>query len=146
MWRRRPILAADKLVVKIMSRKTKLRVNDGTLQGFSGRKAKSAKKLREARRAKPTGHHAGLDGPSGRFWTQWVEPGEIIHLADNINISQLVIKNNGPGIVAFYAGYGDQLDLLPGRVRVTTAYGRVTVEAKHDKPALVELEVMPRSK
>ncbi len=83
--------------------------------------------------------------PTGNFWTLPVGPMEFISVADNLPMSMLIIKNLGPAIVGVYAGYGDQLDLKPGQLRVTSAYVRITVESKEDKSALIEMEVLPTS-
>jgi hypothetical protein len=58
-------------------------------------------------------------------------------------LNLLVIKNLGPGVVGVYAGYGDHKDLAPGKLRVTTAYSKVTIESKEEKSALVEMQFLP---
>ena len=68
---------------------------------------------------------------------------EFAIVADNIAMSQMVIKNHGPGIVGVYAGYGDQKDLAPGKFRVTSAYAKITVESKEEKSALLEMQSLP---
>ena len=61
-------------------------------------------------------------------------------------MSQMVIKNLGPGIVGVYAGYGDQKDLAPGKLRVTPAYAKITVESMEEKSALLEMQFLPASR
>jgi hypothetical protein len=71
---------------------------------------------------------------------------EFYVVGDNIAMSQMVIKNPGPGVVGVYAGYGDHKDLAPGKIRVTTAYAKITVECKEEKSALVEMQFLPASR
>lgn len=92
------------------------------------------------------GEEVAPENPLGRFWTLWVEPEETINIADNIPMCLLVIKNHGPGVIAFYAGYGDQQDLVPGKVRMTSAYAKISIEGKAAKPALVEMQLLPASR
>ena len=89
---------------------------------------------------------AALETPSGKFWTLRLEPMEFYVVADNIAMSQMVIKNLGPGIVGVYAGYGDQKDLAPGKLRVTAAYAKITVESIEEKSALLEMQFFPPSR
>ena len=92
-------------------------------------------------------HEATQDGPTGVFWTLRLEPTEFYVVAENIALCLMVIKNLGPGIVRFYAGYGDQQDLAPGKLRATTAYAKITVESKEEeKSALVEMQFLPSSR
>lgn len=95
------------------------------------------------KKAKLRGDGGGLETPIGRFWTLRLEPMEFYVVADDIAMSQMVIKNLGPGIVGLYAGYGDHMDLAPGKLRVTTAYAKITVEAKEEKSALLEMQIQP---
>ena len=81
-------------------------------------------------------------GSSGRCGSK---PGEIISVADNIPMCLVVIKNCGPGPVRFYAGYGDQQDLMPDKLRVTSAYAKITVEGK-EQAAFLEMQFMPTSR
>jgi hypothetical protein len=91
-------------------------------------------------------HEAMLDGPTGAFWTLRLEPWELYVVGDNVAMSQMTIKNLGPGTVRVYAGYGDHKDLAPGKLLVTTAYAKITVESKEEKPALVEMQLLPASR
>jgi len=91
-------------------------------------------------------HAVTPEAASGKFWTLRVGPMEFVSVADNLPMSVLVIKNLGPGIIGVYAGHGDQLDLKPGQLRVTSAYAKITVESKEDKSALVEMEVLTTSR
>ena len=108
-------------------------------------KSKSVKNIRKEKKAKLAVHGGGPEGPSGKFWTLRVEPGEIISVADNIPICLVVIKNCGPGPVRFYAGYGDQQDLMPDKLRVTSAYAKITVVGK-EQAAFLEMQFMPTSR
>ena len=88
-------------------------------------------------------HDAMTETPNGKFWTLRLEPMELYVVAENIAMSQMVVKNLGPGIVELYAGYGDHMDLAPGKLRVTTAYAKITVESKEEKSALLEMQIQP---
>jgi hypothetical protein len=56
------------------------------------------------KKAKLGGDGRGPVTPSGKFWTLRREPMEFFVVADNIAMSQIVVKNLGPDIVGLYAG------------------------------------------
>jgi hypothetical protein len=89
---------------------------------------------------------AMTETPNGNFWTLRLEPMDFYVVGDNIAMSQVVIKNLGPGVVGLYAGYGDHTDLAPGKLRVTTAYAKITVESKEEKSAVLEMQIQPTPK
>jgi hypothetical protein len=95
------------------------------------------------KKAKLGGDGGGLENPGGKFWTLRLEPMEFYVVGENVAMSQMVIKNLGPGIVGVYAGYGDHMDLAPGKLRVTTAYAKITVESKEEKSAVLEMQIQP---
>jgi hypothetical protein len=97
------------------------------------------------RKTNPTECAGGAEGPSGRFWTQWIEPGKAAFLSQRLPRSIFVIKNHGPECGRLVAHDGDQLVLLPGTVRATYAYGAVTVENSSEKRILIEFEFLPIS-
>lgn len=109
-------------------------------------KRKRKRKMPVKREKGVQAHEAMLDGPTGAFWTLRLEPWELYVVGDNVAMSQMTIKNLGPGTVRVYAGYGDHKDLAPGKLRVTTAYAKITVESKEEKPALVEMQLLPASR
>ena len=108
-----------------------------------------AKQYRTApaeRKSTVTAHDTKADILGGAHWTIMVEPEETIFIAENMAMCQMVIKNHGPEIVRLCAAYGDQLDLWPGKLRVTDAWGKVSVENKGNKSALIEVDFMPRTR
>jgi hypothetical protein len=88
----------------------------------------------------------GGPDPSGRFWTQWIEPKGAALLSETLGPICLIIKNWGPSNVGLVAGYGDLMDIQPGHVRATYAHGVIRVENRADEPALIEFEVLPITK
>jgi hypothetical protein len=91
-------------------------------------------------------HSAGPEGPTGRFWTQWIEPHGAALISELLGPIYFVIKNHGPDGVMLVAAHGDMMDLPPGKVRATYAHGTVRVENKGEKSALIEFEFLPISK
>jgi hypothetical protein len=81
-----------------------------------------------------------------KFWTMRVEPMEQITIAENVTSCLMVIQNHGPGKIGIHAGYGDQMELMPGKLRVTRAFDKIYVESNDGKSALIELEFMPTVK
>jgi hypothetical protein len=99
-------------------------------------KRMAAKQKRRApaeqkRRAPVNG--GGPEGPSGRFWTQRIEPKGAALLSETLRPCHLVIKNHGPNNVRLVAQYGDLMDLSPGVVRSTYANGTIRVENTGEK-------------
>jgi hypothetical protein len=104
-----------------------------------------SKEKKIAKRASNGGGHngGGTDGPSGRFWTQWIEPKGAALLSETLGRAHFVIKNHGPNGVFLVAAHGDAMDLPAGAVRVTYVYGMVRVENNSEDPVLVEFDFLP---
>jgi hypothetical protein len=102
--------------------------------------SKSSKKVKKA---KLSGQGRGPEGPTGRFWTQWIEPKGVAFLSQTLTPCHLLIKNHGPEAIRFFAEQGDHLDLPADKVRATYAAGTITAENKSDKWVLIEFELLP---
>jgi hypothetical protein len=97
----------------------------------------------KVKKANLAAHDATFEGPSRRFWTQRIEPSGAALLSETLMRSHFVIKNHGPNTVTLVAGGGDLMDLSPGAVRATYAYGTIRVENRSQKSVLVEFEFLP---
>jgi hypothetical protein len=98
----------------------------------------------EQKRRAPNG--GGPEGPSGRFWTQQIEPKGAALLSETLRPCHLVVKNHGPNGVKLVAQYGDLMDLGPGAVRATYASGTIRVENTGEKKVLIEFDFLPLMK
>jgi hypothetical protein len=98
----------------------------------------SSKKVR-----KFAGHSGGPEGPSGRFWTQCIEPRRAALLSETLGRCYFVIKNHGPASVKLVAAQGDLMDLPVGAVRATYAYGVIRVENGSAESVLIEFDFYP---
>jgi hypothetical protein len=105
-----------------------------------------SKNNRKKAQSKLPARDAALESPSGKFWTVWIGPMEIIPVADNMAPCQVVIKNHGPAIVGVCTGFHQEWNLMPGHFRLMSASSRLTVESREDKSALLEMEFLPASK
>jgi hypothetical protein len=94
----------------------------------------------------PTGD-AILENPS-RKWQLQVGPKETVFAAENAPLCQLVIQNLGPAVVEVHAGERDRdtVILMPGKLTVMLAYGRIRIESVEEKWAIVDMEFLPRMK
>jgi hypothetical protein len=94
----------------------------------------------------PTGD-AVLESP-GRKWQLRVGPKETVFAAENAPLCQLVIQNLGPDVVEVHSGDSERetVILMPGKLSVMLAYGRIKIENVEEKWAIVEMEFMPRMK
>jgi hypothetical protein len=115
------------------------------------RKSTAAPKRKLAGRAKresnvPIGE-AVLENP-GRKWQLRVGPKETVFAAENAPLCQLVIQNLGPAVVEVHSGDSERetVILMPGKLCVMLAYGRIKIENVEEKWAIVEMEFMPRMK
>ena len=91
---------------------------------------------------------AVLENPS-RKWQLRVGPKETIFAAENAPLCQLVIQNLGPAIVEVRSGDSerDTVILMPGKLTVMLAFGRIRIENVEDeKWAIAEMEFSPRMK
>lgn len=95
------------------------------------------------KRDKLASHRGDLEGPSGRFWTQWIEPRAAALLSQTLGPCYFVIKNHGPGDIFLVAQHGDLMDVRTGHVRATYAHGTITVENQGEKSVLIEFEFLP---
>jgi hypothetical protein len=98
---------------------------------------------KSAKKAKIADHGGGSDGPTGRFWTKWIEPKGAALLSQTLGSCYFVIKNHGPNDIKLVAHHGDLMDLSPGEVRATYAHGTITVENNGKKSVLIEFEFLP---
>ena len=98
----------------------------------------SSKKVR-----KIAGHGGGPEGPTGRFWTQRIEPRRAALLSETLGPCYFVIKNHGPDGIMLVAGYGDLMDLPAGAVRATYADGTIRAENRGEKSVLIEFDFLP---
>ena len=87
-------------------------------------KLKSVKNLRKAKKVKLAGHGRGPEGPTGRFWTQWIEPKGAALLAQTLMPCHFVVKNHGPESLRLVAQNGDLMDLPSGKCAQRTLTGR----------------------
>ncbi len=81
--------------------------------------------------------------PSGRFRTQWIEPKGTAFLSQMFGPIYFVVKNHAANNVMVNARHAVLMDVSPGAVRATYAYGTITVENRGEKPALIEFEFLP---
>ena len=113
-------------------------------------KSKSVKNSRKAKLKAPAEqkgkiptHDGAPENPHGKFWTLRVEAGDTVYIADNIAL-YVVIKNDGPGMIGLPARFGGRMKLIAGGLWATYVAGELTVENLDNKPALVQLEFVPR--
>jgi len=97
----------------------------------------------KTKKIKLAGNRGGPDSPSGRFWTQWIEPKSAALLSEMLGPIHFVVKNYGSNNVVLVAGHGDLMDLRPGAVRATYARGIIRVENRSNEPALIEFQFLP---
>ncbi len=91
-------------------------------------------------------HDAALDGPSGRFWRLSIESGQTAHIANNVSL-YAVIQNRGPGMIGVpIRDDGALLKLIPGGLWVVPVLGALSVENMASKPALIQIEFLPKFK
>jgi hypothetical protein len=88
-------------------------------------------------------HDATALGVNGPHWTINVQSGETFYVADNIAL-YVILRNHGPGMIAVPGDYGATQKLIAGALWVTFVAGMLTIEGMDDKPALVELDFLPR--
>jgi hypothetical protein len=88
-------------------------------------------------------HKAASENPSGRFWTQLIQPNGVAFLAQNLMPVHFVIKNTGTESLRLFAEQGVRMDLPAGTVHATYAAGHITVENPSDKSVLIQFEFLP---
>jgi hypothetical protein len=69
------------------------------------------KAARKPTMAKPVSNDGAPDGPSGRFWTQWIQPKGAALLSEMLGPVYFVVKNHGANNVMLMANQGDLMDL-----------------------------------
>jgi hypothetical protein len=94
----------------------------------------------------PTGD-AVLENPD-RKWQLRVGPKETVLAAEHAPLRQMVVQNVGQAIVEVHSGElgRESVILMPGKLTVMLAYGRITIENVEDKWAIVEMDFAPRMK
>jgi hypothetical protein len=85
----------------------------------------------------------GSGSPTGRFWTQWIEPKGTALLSEHLNPCHLVVKNHGPHDVKLVSQGGYPMELRPGTVRATQVGGTIEVENTGENSVLIEFEFLP---
>src|SRR5271155_4896441 len=101
----------------------------------------SSKKVKTAKLA---GNGGGPGSPSGRFWTQRIEPKGAALISETLMPCHFVIKNHGSHTIKLVAHHGDLMDLAPGAVRATYSHGIIRVENRDEKSAvLIEFDFLP---
>jgi len=83
-------------------------------------------------------------GNPDRKWRLSVGPMETVFAAESAPLCQMVIQNLGPAIVEIHCTESETTILMPGKLSVMLAYGRITIENVEEKWAIVEMEFMPR--
>jgi hypothetical protein len=76
-------------------------------------------------------------------WNQWIEPKRAALLSQTEGPIYFVVKNRGSNTVMLMEQHGDLMDLAPGAVRATYAYGTINVENRGEKPVLIEFDFLP---
>lgn len=76
-------------------------------------------------------------------WMQWIEPKGAAFITQTFGPIYFVIKNHGSNDVMLMAQNGDLMDLAPGAVRASYAYGTITVENRGEKRVLIEFDFLP---
>jgi hypothetical protein len=112
-------------------------------------KAVSAKRKRtvpaKRKRMVPTGDGV-LENPD-RKWRLVIGPMETAFAAENAPLCQMVIQNQGLSVIEVRAGEMEEaVVLMPGKLSVMLAYGRIIIENVEEKLAIVEMEFSPRAK
>jgi hypothetical protein len=100
----------------------------------------------ERKRNVPTGD-AVLENP-GRKWQLRIGPKETAIAGENAPLCQMVVQNLGPAVVEVHAGESERetVILMPGKLSVMLAYGRIKIENVDEEWAVVEMEFTPRVK
>jgi hypothetical protein len=81
-----------------------------------------------------------------RKWRLALAPKETITVAQNAPLLQMVIQNVGPAVFEVTVEDREPVILMPGKLSVLSAYGRITIENSEDMPGIAEMEFLPRSK
>jgi hypothetical protein len=88
-------------------------------------------------------HDATALGVNGPHWTINVQSGETFYVADNISL-YLILRNHGPGTIGVPGRFSATHKLIAGGLWAMFVAGELTIEGMDDKPALVELDFLPR--
>lgn len=81
-----------------------------------------------------------------RRWRLALAPKETILVAQNAPLLQMVIQNVGPAVFEATVEDREPVILMPGKLSVMSAYGKITIENSEDMPGIAEMEFLPRSK
>ena len=99
---------------------------------------------KKVQKTKLAGHGGGPEGPTGRFWTQRIEPKGAALISEMLTPCHFIIKNHASQTIKLFAQNGDWMDLAPGAVRATYANRVIRVENPDAKSsALIEFELLP---
>jgi hypothetical protein len=82
----------------------------------------------------------------GWKWKLSVGPMETVSIAEDAPLCQMVVQNLGPAIVEIRCENGEPVVLMPGKLCLMSAYGRITVESVEENWATVELDFLPRTR
>jgi hypothetical protein len=127
---------AGKSIASTMERKMKITKQKGMVPA----KRKSA--VLEKQEHMVPSHKAAVEGRT-EHWAQWIEPKGAALLSETLGPVYFVVKNHGANNIRLVADHGDLMDLPPGAVRATYAYGIVRVENPGEKSVLIEFEFLP---
>ena len=67
-------------------------------------------------------------------------------MAQNAPQLQMVVQNVGPAVFEVTVGDRESVILMPRKLSVMSADGRITIENSEDIPGIAEMEFLPRSK
>jgi hypothetical protein len=100
-------------------------------------------KLGKKKAKKVTRNDGRQDGPTGNFWSQWIQPKGAALLSETLQPCHFVVKNCGQNNVYLVAENGDLMNLCPGDVRATYARGTIRVENRSEKQVRIEFQFLP---
>jgi hypothetical protein len=81
-----------------------------------------------------------------RKWRLSLSPKEIVIVAEDAPLLKMVIQNVGLAVFEVAVEDSEPVLLMPNKLSVMSAYGKVTVENWDDNPGIAEFEFLPRTK
>ena len=81
-----------------------------------------------------------------RKWRLDLAPNETIKVAEDAPLLKMVVQNVGSAVFEVTVKNSESAVLLPGKLSMMHAYGRITIENFDDCPGAAEMEFFPRSK
>ena len=104
----------------------------------------SGKGKRPAKAVFPT--RDGVVENLDRKWRLSLSPKETVIVAEDAPLLKMVIQNVGLAIFEVTVEDSEPVLLMPNKLSMMTAYGKVTVENWDDNPGTAEFEFLPRTK